>query len=193
MRPIYLIRHASPQIQPELPARAWPLSKRGIDEARALAGLARGWGLQALYTSAEPKARATALLVAEATGLDVNVVDGLEELRFGDWIQNADQFGEAVRAILTRPDVAFRKAETASAAAARFSTALETIGRGRLPAAVVSHGRVLTAYLAAAFRLDDAFELWRSMPMPGWLRIDLDGPPPAGGFLGLSEEDPARA
>ena len=34
MRNLYLIRHATPAVQPNVPAPDWPLSDRGIDEAR---------------------------------------------------------------------------------------------------------------------------------------------------------------
>ena len=40
MRPLYLIRHASPIVRPGEPARDWPLSERGIAEAQTLAGTA---------------------------------------------------------------------------------------------------------------------------------------------------------
>jgi broad specificity phosphatase PhoE len=187
MRLLYLIRHASPQIQPEVPAREWRLSERGIAEARELAAIAAGWGLAAVYTSAEPKAQSTALLIAEASGLATGVVDGFEELRFDEWIGNADRFGEAVRAILERPDEPVRGAETAAAAAARFAAGVRIVAQGAQPAAVVSHGRVMTAYLAQVLRIDDAFGLWRAMPMPGWACIDLDGPKLISGFQGLPE------
>ena len=187
MKLLYLIRHASPQIQPDVPARDWRLSERGIEEARELAAVAAGWALAAVYTSAEPKAQSTALLIAEASGVATGVVDGFEELRFDEWIGNADRFSEAVRAILERPDEPVRGAETAAAAAARFAAGIRIVEQGALPAAVVSHGRVLTAYLAQALRLDDPFALWRSMPMPGWACIDLDGPKLISGFQGLPE------
>jgi broad specificity phosphatase PhoE len=187
VRLLYVIRHASPQIQPDVPARDWRLSERGIAEARALAAIAADWGLRAVYTSAEPKAQSTALLIAEASDVATGVVDGFEELRFDEWIGNSDRFGEAVRTILERPDEAMRGAETAAAAAARFATGVRIVEQGALPAAAVSHGRVLTAYLAQALRLDDPYALWRSMPMPGWACVDLDGPKLLSGFQGLPE------
>ena len=56
MRTIYLIRHASPAIQPATPAREWTLSERGVTEAQALGAVAEGWGLEAVYCSSEAKA-----------------------------------------------------------------------------------------------------------------------------------------
>jgi hypothetical protein len=45
-----------------------------------------------------------------------------------------------------------------------------------MPAAIVSHGRILTAYLAQHRPLESPFDYWRAIPMPGWTRIDLDAP-----------------
>ncbi|HJU48706.1 MAG TPA: histidine phosphatase family protein [Gaiellaceae bacterium] len=174
MREIYLIRHATPSVQPNVPSQEWALSPRGADEARTLATHARDWGLKAIYTSAEPKARSTALLLGDELLLPVHVVDGLEELRFDHWIANSDEFAEAVRSILEQPSLSFRGAETADAAAARFEAALDLITAAGTPAAVVTHGRVLSAWLARASSPEEAFAIWRAMPMPGWARIDLD-------------------
>ncbi len=187
MRALYLIRHASPNVQPDVPAAEWTLSERGIEEAGRLAETARSWGLRALYTSAEAKASATALIVGEACGLGAAVVQGLEELRFDEWIGNADAFSAAVKSILEHPEAVVRGAERASVAAARFAAAMTIVEQGDLPAAVVSHGRILAAYLADLLHLDDPFALWRSIPMPGWAVLDLDAPRLVEEFRGLRE------
>jgi broad specificity phosphatase PhoE len=92
MRLIYLIRHASPVIRPDLPTREWTLSERGAREAQVLAGAALDWGIEALFSSSEAKARGTALIIGDAVGLPVNVVDAFDELRIADWVDNADAF-----------------------------------------------------------------------------------------------------
>ena len=121
MRRIYFIRHATPAVQPNVPAPEWPLADRGIEEARALGVTAQQWDLKALYTSTEPKAQSTALLIGDAVGLPVNVVEGLEETRLDWWINNSDEFGEAVRQILANPE--------ARELAQRLAEALEVRGR----------------------------------------------------------------
>ena len=179
MRLLYLVRHASPAIQPNTPAAEWQLSERGIEEARELGVTAASWGLSALYSSAESKAQATALLLGEATGQAVRVVEGFEELRFDHWIGNSEEFAEAVRSIVEHPGMSFRGAERAEAAATRFERGLSIVEQEQFPAAIVSHGRVLTAWLARRLALEDPFALWRSMPMAGWASIDLDSRPSA--------------
>ena len=173
MSRIYLVRHASPRVEPATPARAWGLSPRGVDEAHRLAGAARTWGIAALYSSAEPKAAATAAIIGEALALPVWLVEGFEEQRWEEWVENADAFNAAVRHILEDPDTSARGSETAAAAAARFGAALRIAGEGPVPAAIVSHGRVLAAYLAGAVPLDDPYAFWRAIPMPGYACIEL--------------------
>jgi probable phosphoglycerate mutase len=184
MKLLYLIRHATPVIQPDTPARDWTLSERGAKEAEVLAGAAESWGLEAIYSSSEPKARGTALIIGDALGLPVHVVDGFDELRIPEWIGNSDEFNELVRTVLERatsagapqlePLLDARSPERASAAAARFADGVRIVAAGPLPAAIVSHGRVLTSYLSEYFSIESPFDYWRAIPMPGWTSIDLD-------------------
>jgi broad specificity phosphatase PhoE len=186
MRLVYLIRHASPAVQPQAPAEEWRLSERGIDEARALAAIAAGWGLRAVYSSTEPKALSTAALIGDATGLTAHAVEGFEELRLsGGWIGNADAFSDTVRAVLETPELSLRGSETAEAAAARFAAGMAIVETGQFPAAVVSHGRAIVAYLAQYAGADEPFALWRSIATPGWIVLDLDGMRLLGSFEGL--------
>jgi probable phosphoglycerate mutase len=186
MKLLYLIRHATPVIQPERPAREWTLSERGAQEAGVLAGTASSWGLEALYSSSEPKARGTALIIGDAMGLPVHVVDGFDELRIPEWIGNSDEFNELVRTVLERttpagppqlePLIDARSPERAVAAAARFAEGVRIVAAGAMPAAIVSHGRVLTSYLSEYCEVESPFDFWRAIPMPGWTSIDLDNP-----------------
>jgi broad specificity phosphatase PhoE len=174
MRQLYLVRHATPAVQPNVPAVEWPLAERGIEEARALAEIARGWKLRVVYASREPKAQSTALIIAEPALIPVHVVDGFEELRIDYWIGNSDEFGDTVRQILEEPELSLRGAERAAAAAMRFAGGIRIVEQGPFPAAVVTHGRVLSAWLGQTLGLEDPFALWRSIPTPGWTQLDLD-------------------
>jgi broad specificity phosphatase PhoE len=167
-----------------VPAPDWPLSERGFEEASALGATALAWGITAIYASSERKAQSTALAMSEVVGVPVHVVDGLQELRIDGWIGNSDDFAETVKQILEEPYFSLRGAERASAAAERFASAISIIERGSFPAAIVSHGRVLTAWLAHNGRTADPFALWRAIPMPGWAGVDLDEPGVEPVFLG---------
>jgi broad specificity phosphatase PhoE len=176
MRRVYLVRHASPAVRPDAPAREWTLSDAGIAEARALAGRAVGWDVRAIYSGDEPKMRGTALILAEASAAPVHVVDAFNETRVGGWIANSDAFNELVGAMF-QGDPLPRGVESAEEAATRFEGGLRIIEQGPFPAAVVSGGRVLTSFLARRRRgIEDAFAFWRGIPFPGWTSIDLDAP-----------------
>jgi len=172
-RLVYLIKHASPSIEPNVRAERWRLSERGIEEARGLAEAAERWEVQSLYASSEPKASATALIIGERVGLTPSVVEGLEEIRI-NWIGNADEYSEFIRDVLEHPERSLRGTETAAAAARRFGAAMTIVTAGALPAAVVAHGRVLSAYLADLLALEDPFGFWRAMPMASWCCLDVD-------------------
>lgn len=187
MRHVYLVRHASPTIQPNVPAEEWTLSERGIEESHALARISVGWNLAAVYSSTEPKAQATALVIGDAASQPVRVVEGFQELRFDRWIPNADAFAEMIRGIFRQANVSVHGAESAGAAAARFAAAVRIVEEGPFPAAVVSHGRVITAYLSQIQEVDEPFDLWRSIPMPGWACLDLDASKLIAPFQGLPE------
>jgi broad specificity phosphatase PhoE len=171
---IYLVRHASPQVDPSIPAPAWRLSPRGIAEARALAEIAVTWGIATLYGSVEPKASATASIIGDRLGVPVRLTDGLQEQRWDGWVENADAFNERVREILEQPGDSVHGGEPASEAARRFGVAIAAVATGATPAALVSHGRVLTAYLTGALQLEDPFAFWRAMPMPAYACIDIE-------------------
>lgn len=175
MRRVYLVRHASPTIQPDRPSREWTLSERGIEEAQALAAQAAGWGLAAIYCGSESKMSATALVLGDAAGAPVHVVDAFDELRVTEWIANSDEFNELVQAILEDAPLP-RGIESAADAAARFAGGIGLISDGPFPAAIVSGGRILTSYLAAYRRIEEPFAFWRAIPFPGWTSIDLDTP-----------------
>jgi broad specificity phosphatase PhoE len=171
---IYLLRHASPAVQPGESPSTWHLSERGIEEARALAEVARGWGLASIYSSVQPKASATGAIIADALGIPVRLVEGLEEQRWDAWIENADDFNETVRAILEHPDESFGGSESAASAAERFDSALRRLLPTGNPLGIVSHGRVLTAWLDSVLALESPYDTWRAIPMPGYAIVEID-------------------
>jgi broad specificity phosphatase PhoE len=173
MTRVYLVRHASPAVRPGTRPSTWQLSERGIEEARSLADIAGGWGLTVIYSSVEAKASATAAVIADPLGLPVRLVEGLEEQRWDAWTENADEFNENVRRILERPDESIAGSEPAATAAQRFDAALRMLLPGGGPLAVVSHGRVLTAWLDSVLTLESPYDAWRAIPMPGYALIEV--------------------
>lgn len=63
-----------------------PLTELGLAKARRLAGeLARAGTIAAVHSSPRLRARQTAEAIAEAAGVQVEIVAGLDEIDFGDW------------------------------------------------------------------------------------------------------------
>jgi broad specificity phosphatase PhoE len=91
------VRHGRPLIDRSAPAHSWPLDPAYADDVRALAP--RLPAHARWFSSPEPKAIATALLLHDA---EVTVVDDLREheRRSTDWI---DDFAATVRRAFDRP------------------------------------------------------------------------------------------
>jgi broad specificity phosphatase PhoE len=84
---VWLARHGEAE-WPKGTALGWadpPLSRRGEDQARALAGRLAARPIATVYSSDLRRALVTAEAVAEELGLTVEVVPDLRELDFGQW------------------------------------------------------------------------------------------------------------
>ena len=88
MRLLLLLRHA---VTEHTGARlsGWTpgvhLSEAGREQARALAGRLGPVPLDAVYASPLERCQETAAAVAQARGLEVETLDDLGEVRYGDW------------------------------------------------------------------------------------------------------------
>lgn len=158
-----LVRHSVPELEPGIPSEEWRLSEEGRSRCGPLAERLAGLGAQALLSSTEPKARETAELVAPALGLEVELSDGLRETarRTVGWLE-PEELERGIRSLFARPDEVVYGEESAAAALARFEAAVEGLPES---AVVVSHGTVISLYVAAKTGRDP-FELWRSLELP---------------------------
>jgi 2,3-bisphosphoglycerate-dependent phosphoglycerate mutase len=85
---VVLARHGSVSFEGEGLAGGGvdpPLTEAGLLQARALAERLRRVRLDALFASPLRRARETAAAVAEATGVQIVIVDELREVRLGEW------------------------------------------------------------------------------------------------------------
>lgn len=85
---LYLVRHGQSESNVRgaldtAPPGA-PLTELGVEQARDLAGRLAGEGIVAVYASRATRARQTAAAVAAAQDLEVQVVDGVQEIAAGD-------------------------------------------------------------------------------------------------------------
>lgn len=163
-----LVRHSAPEIDPSVPSEEWPLSEDGRRRCAALAERLSGYGPRMLVTSPEPKARETAELVAPALGVDVAVSDGLRETarRTVGWLSR-EELDEGIRRFFDRPGEVVFGEESGAAALNRFEAAVVALHE---PAVVVTHGTVLSLFVAARTGRDP-FDLWRSLELPDVVEV----------------------
>jgi broad specificity phosphatase PhoE len=165
---LLLVRHSAPELDPSVPSEEWGLSEEGRRRCGPLAERVGAHGPELLVSSSEPKARETAELIGRPLGLDVQLVDGLRETarRTVGWLE-PDELEHGIRALFSRPDEVVYGEESASAALARFEAAVAGLPER---AVVVSHGTVISLYVAAKTGRDP-FELWRSLELPDVVEV----------------------
>ena len=137
-----------------------PLSARGIAQAEALARRLATMHVGAIVASDLPRALRTAEAIAAVTGASIETTPLLQERNFGDWrglpydgmavnpltMAEAPPNGESTDAFEQRVADAFAHVVARQAALARGSGGV---------LAVVTHGLVIRALLAAHVRLAD--------------------------------------
>lgn len=127
-----------------------PLNSTGVAQAEALVEAIAHEPLDALYASTLTRARQTAAPLAAARGLDVTVLDGLQEISAGveemksDWTTYVDMLTTWAPDNL---DVGLEGGETARQFLDRFNAAIAEIERaGHERVALVSHGAALRVW-----------------------------------------------
>jgi broad specificity phosphatase PhoE len=165
-RHLVLVRHSLPSIRADAPAVDWPLSPEGAERARLFArSLAPT--TSSVYTSREPKAVETAAILAESWNAESRQVDGLQEhARSEVRLLTRDRFEAKIRDLFDRPADLVFGSETAEAARRRFTFAvLRLISSSQGDVVVVTHGTVMSLFVAAATGVD-AFGFWKRLEMP---------------------------
>jgi broad specificity phosphatase PhoE len=144
----------------------YPLTERGIEQARQTAGYFRDKRITAVYASPLRRAAQTAQILAAPLGLDVTLVEEFREINVGDlegqppsdanWALH-DQIYEDWFA--GRAEARFPGGEDHPTLLARMATGLREVTRGRSGEwlVVVAHGGILVATvnaLCANFRVE---------------------------------------
>lgn len=173
---IVLVRHAEPDIDPQVAAADWGLTARGVQASRRLAvvlsGLNPGW----IVTSPERKARETAALLAESLEIPVETDERLAEHGAGpnEFFADYNEFRQLVEAHFAHPDQVVFRGEASSTAAARFGNSV-TDCAARLDhgmPVLVSHGRIIASWLSGMSG-HPATEIWNELRMPDLIEVDL--------------------
>ncbi|TCA59882.1 histidine phosphatase family protein [Rhizobium leguminosarum bv. viciae] len=167
LRKFVLIRHAAPEIRPELSSRHWGLSEEGKLAASALGLRLMRFGLGELVASPEPKALSTANTIGGHLGLPVRVDDRLREhSRSTVGFLSKSNFENGICQIFSHPGEIVFGDESADMVFSRIAGAVadaEESNQGSV--GFVTHGTAMTIYLSRVTGTDP-MEFWRSLAMP---------------------------
>jgi broad specificity phosphatase PhoE len=172
---LVLVKHGSPVLDPDVPAREWVLSSRGEAEAARLADQLRKQLPFRLVSSSEAKALRTAEIVASALSIQTRRVAELDEIdRPAMPIMTRDMHREVNAGIFSHPDRAVIGTESAQAALRRFSAGIGT--QLTLSAAenlvAVTHGTVISLFVAAHNPID-AFIFWSRLECASFVTLEV--------------------
>jgi broad specificity phosphatase PhoE len=164
MSRLVLVRHCEPD--ESMRGRSYgaldvPLSEAGHEQARAIAGTLHGIRLDAVFASPLRRALETATPLARAHRLETVVHDGLRELSFGvieglSYNEIARERPELFESWMTDPaGTDFPGGESFGELRERALAAAAEIQAEHESAAIVAHGGVTRAILAAALGMAD--------------------------------------
>ncbi|HKB80217.1 MAG TPA: histidine phosphatase family protein [Thermoanaerobaculia bacterium] len=158
---LVLVRHGQTVHNVAGIAQGWndsALSDAGRRQVETLAGRIVSLKPDAIFSSSLERALTTARVIAAAAGLDVQVLDDLREMSYGDWegrqfldIRRDDE--AAYRSWIDDPDSPCPGGESHNAVLRRMQRAFETISAGARRPVAVTHG---TAIRIGATALLDA-------------------------------------
>jgi broad specificity phosphatase PhoE len=174
-RKLILVKHAPPEVVPDVPSEKWVLSDRGRVLCEPLADHLAAHSPAVIVSSEEPKAAETARLVAERLGVPWRTAPGLHEhdrsnvphLRSGEFIS-------MVELLFRKPSELVLGRETAEQARDRFEAAVQEAvdGQDEGNIAVVSHGTVISLMLEGRASRG-GFATWRAMGLPSFAVLSL--------------------
>ena len=174
MSELLLIKHAPPEIMPEVISHRWVLSAEGRTRCGWLAEVCRARGVAHIFASPEPKALETAALVAMDLGLPVRPLEGLQENDRTDLgFVSAAALEARIAAFFDDPDAVVMGRESAQGVLTRFQAAIDIAAQDATDGAVavVTHGTAMSAFIAAHNSVAP-LDLWRDLTLPGVALMD---------------------
>lgn len=175
MKPLILVKHSTPEIVEDLPAREWRLSEEGRLRAPQLAEMLRRYEPYVIISSVETKARETAHILAEELGLEYQTLEGLHEHdRMNVPFYSKAEFQAAVRGSFEKPNELVFGNETANQALTRFGAAVEVVldSYPDQSIVIVAHGTVISLFVSQVTGCE-VFPLWRELGLPSFVVLDL--------------------
>lgn len=175
MAQLLLVKHSLPEIVPDVPPNRWHLSELGRVRCNVLADKLARYNLDIIVSSVEPKAVETARIVVHRLGKPFEIIQGLHEHERsrGDILDTA-QFEAAVARFFEKPQRLVLGSETADEAHERFAKAVAGVVEKYRNAsvAIVSHGTVISLFVARATKLEP-FAFWKRLGLPSFVIMSL--------------------
>lgn len=175
-RRLILVKHSLPDIVAGVRASEWRLSDEGRRRCIPLAERLAVYQPTVIVASEEPKAVETGQIVAERLGLPFETAPGLHEHerpKVGHLGTHEQFVAQAIR-LFEHPGELVFGSETADQAHTRFAHAiahaLERFTDGNV--IVISHGTVMTLFIARTNRLDP-IPFWKSLGLPAFAILSL--------------------
>ncbi len=173
---LILVKHSLPEIVEGLPAREWKLSDGGRIRAQELAERLSEYQPEIIVSSAEPKAKETAEIVAGRHNLEIHIADGLHEHdRSKTTYLSRDEFQAAMHEYFEKSDMLVFGIETADETYARFYQAVRSIldCHPNETVVIVAHGTVISLFVSRLTGISD-FLLWKELGLPSFVVIDIE-------------------
>jgi len=167
---LYLIRHARVQMMGSAPQR-WSLSEKGRREAGVLARQDFWREVEHIFSSPALKSQQTAEPAARRWGIPLAVMDCLHELRRPQIVHDYEQ---VIARVLAEPETSVAGLEPAVRAAERITRCIKELVATHpgQTVAVVSHGLVLTLFLAQLENRWPTVDEWLAVPFAGLTILD---------------------
>jgi broad specificity phosphatase PhoE len=176
MATLILVRHSNSQIVEHLPAHEWHLSEEGRARCKLLAERLSVHKPELVVASVEPKATETGQLVAGHLKLPFeNALNLHEHERSQVPYRSQEIFEASVHEFFAQPDELVFGDETAEQAYSRFASAVEKVveSHPKKTIALITHGTVMTLFIARRNPQIDAFDFWKRLDMPAYAVLSL--------------------
>jgi len=172
MRRLYLVRHPATTVDRLCPPEEWQLSDEGGRQFEALLRQPFWRQVRHVYSSTEPKTATVAQKAAGTRGLPFSLHDDLRELRRSGFVP---EYESIVERVFETPGKQVGGWESLESALRRVWRFLNHVAAGGLiPAAVVSHGIVLSAVRARLLgRQTPSLAEWQRLPFGGVADVDV--------------------
>lgn len=161
------------------------LTELGEQQAAAIPRMLAAHPIEAIYVSTMQRTHLTAAPLARASGLQAQVIDGIEEIAAGDLESRSDpeshrMYWRAVFSWWQSFDTRVPGGENGHEFFGRFDTAIAAIAeRHEGTVAIVSHGAAIRAWTSwTSSNIDEAFS--RDHELENTALVVLDGSPGAG-------------